>query len=140
MLTRSFITHLLAATLIAAAPLAAIAADPKMPPAPAGHGAALVRMIVSLALVCGLAWVGLKWASKRLAAPAGTSADRMRVLARLPIEPRKSVVVVRVGERTLVLGSSDAGLETLAELTPREADALISTPADASDVTAPGED
>jgi flagellar biosynthetic protein FliO len=111
-----------------------------MPAAPAGHGAALMRMIVSLALVCGLAWMGLKWASKRLAQPAGTSADRMRVLARLPIEPRKSVVVVRVGDRTLVLGSSDAGLETLAELTPREADALISPAQSASDVTAPGRD
>jgi flagellar biosynthetic protein FliO len=132
---RSFI-----ALLLASWPLVAFAAEPAMPAAPAGHGAALMRMIVSLALVCGLAWMGLKWASKRLAQPAGTSADRMRVLARLPIEPRKSVVVVRVGDRTLVLGSSDAGLETLAELTPREADALISPAQSASDVTAPGRD
>jgi flagellar protein FliO/FliZ len=107
---------------------AALAAEPAvkaLPEAPGGYGAALLRMVISLALVCGVAWLALKWGAKRLAAPTGASADRMRVIARLPIEPRRSVVVVRVGQRTLVLGSSEAGLETLAELSPGEADALV---------------
>jgi flagellar protein FliO/FliZ len=95
-----------------------------MPEAPSGHGAALLRMVVSLALVCGIAWFALKWGAKRLSAPTGAGAARMRVVARLPLEPRRSVVVVRVGARTLVLGSSEAGLETLAELTPGEAAAF----------------
>jgi flagellar biogenesis protein FliO len=40
----------------------------------------------------------------------------MRVIARLPVEPRRSLLVVELAGRTLVLASSEAGLSLLTEL------------------------
>jgi flagellar biogenesis protein FliO len=40
----------------------------------------------------------------------------MRVIARLPLEPRRSLLVVEMAGRTLVLASSEAGLSLLTEL------------------------
>jgi flagellar biogenesis protein FliO len=40
----------------------------------------------------------------------------IELLARLPIEPRRAVYVVRVVDRLLIIGSSEAGLVKLGEL------------------------
>ena len=39
------------------------------------------------------------------------------MLGRLPLEPRRAVCLVRIGEKVLVLGTSEAGVTRLAELT-----------------------
>ncbi len=44
------------------------------------------------------------------------ASSKMRVIARLPIEPRRSLLVVELVGRTLVLASSEAGLSLLTEL------------------------
>ena len=40
----------------------------------------------------------------------------MEVVSRLPVEPRRSILVVRIGERHMVVGSSEAGFTKLGEL------------------------
>lgn len=92
--------------------------------APTGHAVVLVKMLFVLGGVCLLAFASLKWGLKRFVAPDGAQNAAMRVVGRLPIEPRRSVLVVRVGEKHLVLGSSEAGIQPLAELSPDEAAAL----------------
>lgn len=94
--------------------------EPESPRPTGGYGGMLAQMLVALAVVCALAFVTLKWGLKRLVS-GGRPGARMEVLDRLPIEPRRSVVVVRVGARTLVLGSSEAGVELLTELHGAEA-------------------
>ncbi len=40
----------------------------------------------------------------------------LRLLARLPLDSRRTIYLVQAGERTLVLGGSEAGLHKLVEL------------------------
>jgi flagellar biogenesis protein FliO len=52
----------------------------------------------------------------------------MRVVARLPLEPRRGLIVVELAGRTLVLGSSDAGLSLVTELDSAQAACLVPAP------------
>lgn len=68
---------------------------------------AIVGITVSLA-------VALSFAARR--AGAGRVLGPVELVARLPLEPRRTVYVVRIADQVLVLGSSDAGLIKLGEL------------------------
>ena len=115
-------TFVLLATFWPAAAMAAV------PAAPDGGAAVLLRLVLVLGGVCLLAFVTLKWGLKRFVSPNATPGGGMRVIARLPVEPRRSILVVRVANRVLVLGSTEAGFESLGELGPEEASALESKP------------
>lgn len=91
---------------------------------PGGYGAMLFKMVLALAITCILAFVILKWGMRKLVNHTGQDAQ-MRVLARLPIEPRRSVIVVKVSGRTLVLGSSESGVELLTELHGADAASFV---------------
>lgn len=90
-----------------------------------------LRMVMSLAAVLALMG-GLLYFVKRFALP-GTGAARMPVqvdvLGRRSLQPKKSIVVVRVAGKVLVLGVSDHGMQTLTELTDDEVQAATSAPA-----------
>jgi hypothetical protein len=49
-------------------------------------------------------------------AGVGRAVGPVELLARLPLEPRRSVYVVRVLDRVLIIGSSEAGLAKLGQL------------------------
>lgn len=85
-------------------------------------GTVIVQTICVLAGVCALAVVSLRWLGARLG-NQGTEAP-MRVVGRLPLEPRRALLVVKVGERTVMLASSEAGVHPVGELGPDEAAAL----------------
>lgn len=87
---------------------------------PSGYGALLLQMLLSVAVVCALAILTLKYGLKRLL-PKNPHSDKMAVLARMPLEPRRSLLVVRVGSKHLILASSEAGIQPVAELTPAQA-------------------
>ncbi len=97
-----------------------------------GYGELLASSLLLLALVIGglVAVVVAARAFGRRGRGAGRG-GWMEVLARLPLEPRRSLYVVRVAERTLVLGSSEQGLTLLRELEGGE------LPAAAEPVTGP---
>lgn len=87
---------------------------------PGGYGAALVQTLLALAAVCVLAWILLRWAARR---GFGTTfgSGRIQVLERVALDPRRSLYLVRIGDRVLLVGAADGGgLRTLAELDPRE--------------------
>jgi flagellar biosynthetic protein FliO len=73
----------------------------------------LALSFVSLGVVCLLAYVGLRWLSRR---GVGGSGGAIRVVARCSIEPRRTVVVVRVAERCFLLGIGEGPMALLAEL------------------------
>lgn len=76
-------------------------------------GGSLLATLLSLALVCGLAWVVLRWLSGR----TGGRSDRgLQVVARCALEPRRSLYVVRAAGRILLIGSGEGGLALLTEL------------------------
>lgn len=79
------------------------------------YGWVLFRMVLMLGAVCILAWVSLKWGLKRWVTP-DAKAGPMQVLARLPLEPRRSINLIKVGQRVLVVGSSEHGMHALGDL------------------------
>lgn len=73
---------------------------------------------VAFLVIAGLLAVLLSLAARRVGVPRALGP--VQLLARLPLEARRAVYVVRVVDRVLIIGSSEAGLTKLGEL-PRDA-------------------
>ena len=86
---------------------------------PSGYAWALVQMGVTLLAVCLLAWLLLRWA-RRGGFGVGPAQRRMALLERLPLDPRRALHLVRVGDRVLVIGTGDGAPQLLIELAADE--------------------
>ena len=80
-----------------------------------GHGGLLVTTVLVLVAVCVVAYVVVRLLRRGLEGRA-VGEGEVTVVARVPLEPRRSLYVVRVGGRTLLLGASELGLGLLTEL------------------------
>lgn len=83
--------------------------------------ASFLWMLVCVVLIIGLAFWFTKFVAGRGALGAFSGGRRMEILDRLPLGRDQSVVLVRAGERYLLLGAGTAGVTLLAELTGEEA-------------------
>jgi flagellar biogenesis protein FliO len=92
----------------------------------AALGDYLMESVLALALVVALAVFVLY--SARRAGLGRRSLGPIELVARLPLEARRSVYVVRVLDQVLILGSSEAGLAKLGQL-PDGAAAAFDDPA-----------
>ena len=79
---------------------------------PGGYGLVLLQTLFALAGVCVLAWVVLRWGARR-GLGMGALGGRVRVLERIALDPRRSLYIVKVGERVLLLGAGDGGSPSL---------------------------
>ena len=86
-----------------------------------GLGGSIAVSFLSLGLVCALAFLFLRWLSRR-----GVAQGRgpIRVLARCPLEPRRSLFLVETAGRCFLIGSGDSAMTMLAEVDPAEVRAL----------------
>ncbi len=73
----------------------------------------VIESVIALFVVAALA-VFVLYAARR--AGVGRSMGPVELLARLPLEARRSVYVVRVMDQVLIIGSSEAGLAKLGQL------------------------
>jgi flagellar biosynthetic protein FliO len=87
--------------------------------APTGFGMALLKLMVALLVVCGLAYGALRLLRRHLVA-SGTRGSILRVVDRCPLAPRQNLWVVEVGRRRLLIGTTDGCIAKLAELEPGE--------------------
>jgi flagellar biosynthetic protein FliO len=78
-------------------------------------GGSIALSFLSLGVVCLLAYVALKWLSRR---GVGRSEGPLQVIARCPLEPRRSVYVVQAAGRCFLVGVGDGPMSLLAELDP----------------------
>lgn len=70
----------------------------------------LLRTLLALAGVCVLGWFSLRWLARRGFGGAKLGPHPgLRVLRRLPLEPRTNLYLVRAGQRLLLIGTSDGG-------------------------------
>jgi flagellar protein FliO/FliZ len=86
--------------------------------APTGGGSfvlMLLQTIFALAFVCGLAYVIFRWVLPRLSV-ARSSNSMVRIVDRLGLDARKSLYVIEVAGRWLLVASSEAGVQLIAEL------------------------
>jgi len=81
-----------------------------------------VKMVGLLVVVCVLAIIFLKYVLPRLGVTRGGQRGRFfKVHGRYQLEARKSLYVVEVGGRYLVIGCADHGIKLITELSPEEA-------------------
>jgi flagellar protein FliO/FliZ len=83
-------------------------------PVGSGYGEMLVGSLLVLGLVCLVAWLVVRIGTRRLWNPRGGGV--LEVVARVPLEPRRSLYVVEVAGKTLLVGTSEMGLSVLSEL------------------------
>ncbi|MFH2004968.1 MAG: flagellar biosynthetic protein FliO [bacterium] len=96
------------------------------------YGSLLLKTILALILVIALAWIFLRWGLRRLIPGSRPSPD-MRVIARMPVDGRRSLLVVEAYGHYLLLGVTEGGITLLRELTAEEIAA-----AERKRATAPG--
>lgn len=89
-----------------------------------GLGGSLAVSLVSLGVVCVLAYVALKLLSRR---GVGRPNGPIKVMARCPLEPRRALYVVETAGRSFLIGVGDGPMTMLAEL--GTADVQASLPA-----------
>ncbi len=82
----------------------------------------LALSFASLGVVCVLAWGTLRLLAGR---GIGKASGAIRVVARCPLEPRRSVFVIETAGRCFLVGVGDGPMALLAEL---EADKLPKAP------------
>lgn len=73
---------------------------------------------LSLGLVCLLAYVALRWLSRRGVGQG--AAGPIRVVGRCPVDPKRSLYVVETAGRCFLVGASDGGMNLIAELDPKQ--------------------
>lgn len=89
--------------------------------AEAGGGAVslfwmILQTLVALALVCGLAVVIFRWLLPRLQQFSARPGSMVRVVDRVVIDARKSLLVVEVAGRWLLVATSESGVQLISEL------------------------
>jgi flagellar protein FliO/FliZ len=82
----------------------------------ASYGDLLVTSLVVLAAVCIAAFVVVRLVGRFLATGRTRGGHLLDVVARMPLEPRRSLYVVEVPGKMLLVGTSEMGLTVLSEL------------------------
>jgi flagellar protein FliO/FliZ len=73
----------------------------------------LLETLATLLAVCGMAFV-LLYGARRLG--VGRATGSLELVGRLPLDARRSIVLVKVGETVFVIGVGDGGMTKLGEL------------------------
>jgi flagellar biogenesis protein FliO len=76
-------------------------------------GAYLVETFVTLAAVCALAIVVL-WGARRLG--VGRPTGPIELCGHLPLDARRAIYLIRVGEQVFIVGVGEGGFTKLGEL------------------------
>lgn len=82
----------------------------------ASYGELLMTSLAVLGAVCVAAFVVVRWVGRWGLAGRTRGGEVMGVVARLALEPRRSLYVVEVAGKTLLVGTSEMGLSVLSEL------------------------
>ena len=84
----------------------------------------LLLSFASLGVVCLVAWGTLRLLAGR---GVGKASGAIRVLARCPLEPRRSVYVIETAGRCFLVGVGDGPMALLAELDAAKVKVLVGT-------------
>lgn len=83
-----------------------------------GLGGSLAVSLVSLGVVCLIAYLTLRFLGRR---GVGRAAGPIKVVARCPLEPRRSVYLIETAGRCFLVGVGDGPMTMLAEVPAPEA-------------------
>src|SRR5262245_63726892 len=82
----------------------------------ASYGDLLVTSLVVLGAVCIAAFALVRLIGRWFTTGRSRGGHLLDVVARVPLEPRRSLYVVEVAGKTLLVGTSEMGLSVLSEL------------------------
>jgi flagellar protein FliO/FliZ len=77
----------------------------------------LLETIVTLALVCGAAFAVL-YAARRMG--LGRASGPITLVGQLPLDARRSVYLVKIADKVLVVGTAEGGMVKLGEMDAKE--------------------
>jgi flagellar biogenesis protein FliO len=84
----------------------------------------LVETLVTLVAVSALAWM-LLFSARKFG--VGRASGAIRLVGKLPLDARRSIVLVKVGSQVLVVGVGDGGFTKLGEIAASEIPAETET-------------
>ena len=90
----------------------------------------LIWLLICVLVVVVLAYLFTRYVAGRGGGMAGLSgaSDRFKVLSRLSLGREQGIMLVKAGEKFLLLGVTPSGITLLKELTQEEADAVCPPP------------
>jgi flagellar protein FliO/FliZ len=80
----------------------------------------LLQTFFVLVFVCALAFVVIRLLPRQ--AGLGATGSMLRIVDRVPLDQRRSLYVVKVAGRWLLVGSSEGGVQLISELDPEIAE------------------
>lgn len=79
---------------------------------PGGYGVALVQALLALVAVCILAWTLLRWSAGRGLGSLG-GGQRIQVIERAHLDARRTLYLVKIGDRAFLVGAGETGAPSL---------------------------
>jgi flagellar biosynthetic protein FliO len=93
-----------------------------------GFGGSLAISLLSLGVVCVMAYASLRFLGRR---GVGRPSGPIKIMARLPLDPRRALYVVETAGRCFLIGVGDGPMTMLAELGADEVKASLPEPTEA---------
>ncbi len=94
---------------------------------PESYGAMLLKMLLAVMVITVLAYVVIRFGLKRFL-PGAQSNQAMHVLIRQPLEPKRSLLLVKVASKHLLLASTESGIALLTEVGEQDVAEILGTP------------
>ncbi len=79
----------------------------------------IFQTVIALVVVCGLIYFSLRVVMPKIA-EMHTANSAIRVVEKIPIDARKSLLVIEVGGRWMLLGTSENNVNLISELAEKE--------------------
>lgn len=94
----------------------AAAAEPTVPVSEIDFTSLMIKMMVLLAVIVVLGFVLIRFVGN-VGRPRGRGGERhFEILSWLKLEPKKTIYLVRIGQRTFALGAAESQLNLITEL------------------------
>jgi flagellar biogenesis protein FliO len=76
----------------------------------------LLQTLFALAVVCGLIYLIFRWILPRFGVPGHSASGLVSILDSIGIEPRRNLYVIKVANRSILIATSEAGVQFISDL------------------------
>ncbi len=92
---------------------------------PEGMGLLLVKMVLGLGVTLGAIYLSLAYVARRLQQLPGSRGTVVKVVERLPLEPRRTLFVIEAAGEYLLVGAGEGPMSLIAKLDAEKARAMM---------------
>jgi len=80
----------------------------------------VAKAFMALGFLCLMAYVVFRYVAPIMNYRKGKGSSSLKIEERFPLEPRRSLYIVKAGKRRMLLGSSEGGVGLIADITNDE--------------------